>query len=118
MASVNLSGILSGVGSLLGANSATTASDLATTIVQNMAIGAIGAAGLAALQHPDVKSALLPFDPLNLAGKPASLNPVPATPVPVAVPAATHGVTLAQATSLGWVVNGVPNLPAGVVIVG
>ena len=117
MASVNLSGILSGVGSLLGANSATTASDLATTIVQNMAIGAIGAAGLAALQHPDVKSALLPFDPLNLAGKPASLNPTPAA-APVATPAATHGVTLAQATSLGWVVNGVPNLPAGVVIVG
>ena len=77
MASVNLSGILSGVGSLLGADSSTSAASLATTIVQNMAIGAVGAAGLAALNHPDVKSALLPFDPLNLAGKPASLNPAP-----------------------------------------
>ena len=89
MASVNLSGVLSGLGSLLGASSTTTAADLTTTIVQNMAIGAVGAAGLAALQHPDVKSALLPFDPLNLAGKPASLNPAPLNPAPVVAPGST-----------------------------
>jgi len=85
MASVNLSGILSGVGSLLGADSSTSAGSLASTIVQNMAIGAVGAAGLAALNHPDVKAALLPFDPLNLAGKPASLNPAPVAAAPTSV---------------------------------
>lgn len=84
MASINLSGILSGLGSVIGADSSTSAASLATTIVQNMAIGAVGAAGLAAIQHPDVKAALLPFDPFNLAGKPASLNPAPAPATPVA----------------------------------
>ena len=93
MASVNLSGILSGVGSLLGADSSTSAGSLATTIVQNMAIGAVGAAGLAALNHPDVKSALLPFDPLNLAGKPASLNPAPVAAASATVVAPTITVS-------------------------
>ena len=83
MASINLSGILSGLGSVIGADSSTSAASLATTIVQNMAIGAVGAAGLAAIQHPDVKAALLPFDPFNLAGKPASLNPAPTPVAPV-----------------------------------
>ena len=114
MASVNLSGILDSLGSVIGANSDTSASSLATTIVQNMAVGAIGAAGLAALQHPDVKAALLPFDPLNLAGKPASLNPAPPVQVtPAAVATKTIGlaqlaglgISVAQAQALGYTVQ-------------
>ena len=101
MASVNLSGILDSLGSVIGANSGTSASSLASTIVQNMAVGAIGAAGLAALQHPDVKAALLPFDPLNLAGKPASLNPAPAAPAAAPAPvAATPTIAAAAFASL------------------
>jgi hypothetical protein len=112
---LDLTGVLNSVGSVLGSN-ASAAQPLATQIIQQVAVGAAASGFLAALNHPDVKAALLPFDPLGLASKP--LTPTAAAPAPVAAPVATHAVTLAQATSLGWVVNGVANLPAGVTISG
>ena len=70
--SIDLSGVLTSVGSLLGSN-ASAAQPLATQIIQQVAVGAAASGFLAALSHPDVKAAMLPFDPLNLAGK--SLTP-------------------------------------------
>ena len=66
--SIDLSGVLTSVGSLLGSN-ASAAQPLATQIIQQVAVGAAASGFLAALSHPDVKAAMLPFDPLNLAGK-------------------------------------------------
>ena len=64
--SIDLSGALNAVGSLLGSNAA-GAGPLATQIVQQAAIGAAASASLAALTHPDVLQKLLPIDPLGLA---------------------------------------------------
>ena len=87
MASFNLSGVLTSVGSLFGSN-ASGAQPLVTQIVEQVAVGAAASGFLAAIQHPDVKSALLPFDPLNLAGKPAALNATAAPQVAAPVAAA------------------------------
>ena len=83
--SIDLSGVLTSVGSLLGSN-ASAAQPLATQIIQQVAVGAAASGFLAALSHPDVKAAMLPFDPLNLAGK--SLTPTAAAAAP-ATPAAS-----------------------------
>ena len=103
--SIDLSGVLTSVGSLLGSN-ASAAQPLATQIIQQVAVGAAASGFLAALSHPDVKAAMLPFDPLNLAGK--SLTPASAAAAPTttaassitasafsALPAATQNSLLA-----------------------
>ena len=113
--SIDLSGVLTSVGSLLGSN-ASAAQPLATQIIQQVAIGAAASGFLAALSHPDVKAAMLPFDPLNLAGK--SLTPASAAAAAAPTATVTHYMTLAQATAAGFVVNGVASLPAGVAIAG
>jgi hypothetical protein len=107
--SVDLSGVLTSLGSVFGTNAA-GAQPLATQIIQQVAVGAAASGFLAALQHPDVKAAFLPFDPLNLAGK-QIVNQASAP----GASAATHVITAAQAASLGWTPT---TLPAGVIISG
>ena len=90
---VNLSSVLSSVGSVLGSN-ASGAQPLAEQIIQQVAVGAAASGFLAALQHPDVKAAMLPFDPLGLAAKPVVPTAAPAaapTPAPAVktIPVAT-----------------------------
>jgi len=104
---LDLTGVLTSLGSVLGSN-ASSAQPLATQIIQQVAVGAAASGFLAAIAHPDVKAALLPFDPLGLTNKPL----VPATAAPVA---ASHTVTAAQAAALGWTAA---NMPAGVSILG
>lgn len=100
MASIDLTGVLTSVGSLLGAN-ASGATPLATQIIQQVAVGAAASGFLAAIGHPDVKAALLPFDPLGLAAKP--LTPTAAAPVATAA-TTTKVLTAAQVLSLGWTI--------------
>jgi hypothetical protein len=70
-----VSALTSGIGSLIGANSSTTASAIVGQVVQNVAIGAAGSAVLASLQHPDVLKALDPLGITNL------IHPVTGGPV-------------------------------------
>ena len=92
MASIDLTGVLTSVGSLLGAN-ASGATPLATQVIQQVAVGAAASGFLAAIGHPDVKAALLPFDPLGLAAKP--LTPAVAAPVTTSTAAAPTAKTIA-----------------------
>ena len=86
--SIDLSGVLNSFGSFLGSNAA-GAQPLATQISQQVAVGAAASGFLAAINHPDVKAALLPFDPLGLAAKPLTPVAAPAAAAPVAAPAKT-----------------------------
>jgi hypothetical protein len=96
----NITSILTSAGSIFGTNAA-GATPLVQQVVEQVAVGAAASGFLAALQHPDVKAAMLPFDPLGLAAKPVVPAPTPAVPT-------THLITHAQAAALGWT-----TLPAG-----
>jgi hypothetical protein len=105
-----MTSLIGTLGSVFGNTASTTASGFAATVLQQMAVGGLAAAGLAALQHPDVKAALLPFDPLGLASKPLVPAPVaaPVAPAPVApAPVAMVGpktLTAANVLALGWTI--------------
>jgi hypothetical protein len=110
-----MTSLIGTLGSVFGNTASTTASGFAATVLQQMAVGGLAAAGLAALQHPDVKAALLPFDPLGLASKPlvpapvaAPVAPAPVAPAPVApAPVAMVGpktLTAANVLALGWTI--------------
>ena len=101
--SIDLSGVLTSVGSLLGSN-ASAAQPLATQIIQQVAVGAAASGFLAALSHPDVKAAMLPFDPLNLAGK--SLTPASAAPAASSITASAFSA-LPAATQSSLIAAGV-----------
>lgn len=101
MASINLSGISDAIGSLIGANSTTTASSVAQQLVTSVALGAASSAILAAIQHPDVQKALNPLGlplipgPTTSAGTPAA-----STTKPVVTTAAAAVLTAAQLSVL------------------
>ena len=83
---LDLTGVLTSLGSVLGSN-ASSAQPLATQIIQQVAVGAAASGFLAAIAHADVKAALLPFDPLGLASKPLTPTvPPAAAPTAVAAP--------------------------------
>ena len=111
--SIDLSGVLNSFGSVLGSNAA-GAQPLATQIIQQVAVGAAASGFLAAINHPDVKAALLPFDPLGLAAKPLTPVAAPAA-APVAV-AAPKTLTMAQVLALGTTVAGAE--AAGYIVAG
>jgi hypothetical protein len=100
-----MTSLIGTLGSVFGNTASTTASGFAGTVLQQMAVGGLAAAGLAALQHPDVKAALLPFDPLGLASKPLVPAPVaaPVAPAPVAM-TGPKALTAANVLALGWTI--------------
>lgn len=116
MATIDLSGVVNSLGTIFGNTSATTATSAMQTIVQNVALGAVSAAVLKALQHPDVASALNPLG-LTIPG----MTPTPAAPVATvpAAPVATVPVktlTMAQVLALGTTVAGAE--AAGYIVAG
>jgi hypothetical protein len=101
MASINLSGISDAIGSLIGANSTTTASSVAQQLVTSVALGAASSAILAAIQHPDVQKALNPLGLPQLIGTTASTaTPAASTTKPVVTAAAAAVLTAAQLSVL------------------
>ena len=111
--SIDLSGVLNSFGSVLGSNAA-GAQPLATQIIQQVAVGAAASGFLAAINHPDVKAALLPFDPLGLAAKP--LTPVTASAAASVAVAGPKTLTMAQVLALGTTVAGAE--AAGYIVAG
>ena len=101
MATIDLTGVVTSLGTIFGNTASTTANSAMTTIAQNVALGAVSAALLKGLQHPDVQSALNPLG-LSIPGltpaAPATATTVahtmPAT-VFSALPAASQASVLA-----------------------
>jgi len=79
-----VSGVLSGLGSLIGANASTTASSIGQQLVQNVALGAASQAIITSLGHSDVQKIL---DPMGILPHPLSSGP--------AAPAAKPTITAA-----------------------
>ena len=97
-----VSALTSAAGSLIGANSSTTASAIVGQVVQNVAIGAAGSAVLASLQHPDVLKALDPLGITNLI-HPVTGGPVAGATPAAAAPAATTGLNaVAKTMTIAW----------------
>ena len=98
-----VSAFTSGIGSLIGANSSSTASSIVNQVVQNVAIGAAGSALLASLSHPDVISKLDPLGITNLI-HPVTGGPVAGTtPTPAASTASASGINaIAKTITVSW----------------
>ncbi len=97
-----VSALTSDIGSLIGANSSTTASAIVGQVVQNVAIGAAGSALLASLQHPDVLKALDPLGITNLI-HPVTGGPVAGTATPTLPVSATAGLNaVAKTMTVSW----------------
>ena len=92
MATIDLTGVVTSLGTIFGNTSSTTAASAMTTIAQNVALGAVSAALLKGLQHPDVQSALNPLG-LSIPGlTPAATTPAATAPVAAATPVAAKTI--------------------------
>ena len=98
-----VSAVTSGIGSLIGANSSTTASAIVGQVVQNVAIGAAGSAVLASLQHPDVLKALDPLGITNLVHPVTGGAVAGTTATPAATSATASGINaVAKTITVSW----------------
>jgi hypothetical protein len=94
---------LSTVGSLIGANSSTTASAVVGQVVQNVALGAASSALLASFTHPDVVKALDPLGITNLFHPVTGGAVAGTTPTPAAVAATSTGINpVAKTITVSW----------------